>query len=384
MRILFCGLSGIPKSSSAPINRYMSIAQAMSANNEIIFINRIPIFDEKTQLNSEWRNSFRIIEATGIEYRPKSFFKRNFLKFFSFLFEYNKILQLNKEKKIDWVNVYTQYFGIYFFYFILSKILRFKIILHYVEFRSEIKGRNIILRINDYFFDKYAFFLCNKIIPISTFLNNRISKIRPNIKTIIIPPICDFAFFDSIIPESTENRYLVYCGSANYDEVILFIIESYLKITDKNNIDLHLIINGRITNPKIIELIESNKNKILIFSRLSYELLIAKYKGSLAQLIPLRATVQDYARFPQKICEYLASGRPIVTTNLGEIPNYFEDGRNAIVASGFDTDTYSQKLQWIINNPNKLESISENSYATGLNLFNTNSYNLKLEKFIEI
>jgi glycosyltransferase involved in cell wall biosynthesis len=361
----------------------MSIAQSMSANNEIIFMNRIPLLNEKTKLNSEWSNSFRIIEATGIEYRPKSFFKRNFLKLFSFLFEYNKILQLNNEKKIDWVNVYTQYFGIYFFYFLLSKILHFKVILHYVEFRSKIKGRNILYRINDYFFDNYAFSLCNKVIPISTFLNNRILKICPNNKTIIIPPICDFVFFDSIIPESTENRYLVYCGSANYDEVILFIIESYLKIKDKSNIDLHLIINGSITNPKILELIESNKNKILIFSRLSYEHLIAKYKGSLAQLIPLRDTVQDYARFPQKICEYLASGRPIVTTNFGEIPNYFEDGKNAIVASGFDTDTYSHKLQWVINNPNKLDRISKNSYATGVKLFNTNSYILKLEKFIK-
>lgn len=383
MRILFCGLSGIPNSSSAPINRYVSIAEAMSANNEIIIINRIPIFDEETQQNSEWNNSFRIIEATGVRYRPKTFLKRNFLKLFSFLFECNKILQLNKEKKIDWVNVYTQYFGIYFFYFLLSKILHFKIILHYVEFRSRIKGRNITLRINDYFFDNYAFFLCNKVIPISTFLNNRILKIRPDIKTIIIPPICDFIFFDSIIPESTESKYLVYCGSANYDEVILFTIESYLKIIDRSNIDLHLIINGRITNPKILELIESNKNRILIFSRLSYKRLIAKYKGSLAQLIPLRDTVQDYARFPQKICEYLASGRPIVTTNFGEIPNYFEDGKNAIVASGFDTDTYSQKLLWVINNPNKLDCISENSYSTGVRLFNTNSYNLKLEKFIE-
>jgi glycosyltransferase involved in cell wall biosynthesis len=383
MRILFCGLSGIPNKKSAPINRYMAIAQAMSVGNEIIFINRFPLYDVITRQIDE-NEPFKIIDATNCKYRPKSFLKRNLLKVTSFFQEYLLIKKLNKEIKINWLNIYTQFFGICFFYIILSKIFRFKTILHYVEFRSEIKGRSLLFKLNDYLFDHYAVYLCDRILPISSFINNHTLELKPKASTLVIPPICDFEYFDFFEPELSDKKYFVFCGSAGYVGIIQFIIESFLMIQEKNEINLQLVINGKITNQTILQLIEANKDRILIFSGLEYNVLIAKYKGSLAQLIPLRDTIQDCARFPQKICEYLASGRPIVTTNFGEIPHYFIDGKEAVISDEFNTTSFSKKLEWVLENQEKVKVISENSYALGLNLFNTKSYTSRFEKFLEV
>ncbi len=382
MRILFCGLSGIPNNSSAPINRYLAIAQALSDNNEVIFINRIPIISEENQLNWKNLNNIKIVDATGIKYRPKSFLKRNWLKLNSFRFEYKVISRLNKEKEIDWLNVYTQFFSISLFYFLLSKLFHFKIVLHYVEFRSEIKSRNFLYRINDYLFDKYSFSLCDKIMPISTFLNDHVKGIKPNSQTLIIPPLCDFVYCNSISSEIANRKYFVYCGSASYEEVLLFIIQSFLQIDHKKEVDLHLVISGKITNAIITNIIEENNESIKIFSKLDYEKLIAKYKGSLAQLIPLRNTIQDRARFPQKICEYLASKRPLITTNFGEMPHYFVDNENAIIADNFTLESFASKLQWAVNNQSQLVKIANESYKTGCNSFDINSSKLKLENFL--
>lgn len=382
MRILFCGLSGIPNKTSASINRYMAIGQAFSSNNEVIFINRFPLFKESEHQSSETYTSFKIIDATKTKFRSQSFFKRNIIKFSSFIYEYKTIREINKEKKIDWLNAYTQFFGILLFYFSLSKIFKFKTILHYVEYRSKFKKRNWFFRINDLLFDKFAVFLCDKIIPISTTLNSYILSLKQTASTLIIPPICDFKYFDSIKPEITEKRYFVFCASVFYEDVFLFIIESFLKLGNLEEINLHLVINGELTDQTVKQLIEANKERIFVFSNLEYTELIAKYKGSLAQLIPLRNSLQDSARFPQKICEFLASHRPIVTTGFGEINHYFTDNLNAIVATDYKISSYSKKMEWALYNPDKLQTIADNSYIFGCNHFDIQGYSSKIENFL--
>jgi glycosyltransferase involved in cell wall biosynthesis len=383
MRILFCGLSGIPNKASASINRYMALGQALSENNEIIYINRFPLFRSNDTQSFEKNHTYQIIDASNVKYRPSSFFKRNFIKLASFIYEFKTIRKLHKEKKIDWLNIYTQYFGIFMAYYIYSKIFKFKTVLHYVELRSSFNERSIPFRINDLLFDKIAIKLCDKIIPISTTLNNYVLSLKPTAQTLIVPPICDFDYFASIEPETTYHKYFVFCSSITYDEVILFVINSFLNMKEKD-VSLHLVINGKIGHQEIEHLIENNKNRIYLFSNLKYEELIAKYKGALAELIPLRNSMQDCARFPQKICEFLASKRPIITTSYGEIKNYFQDKKNAIISEKFEVETYSEQLDWAVKNQNNLNSISEESYRTGYNHFNIKSYSSKIDDFLRI
>lgn len=380
MRILFCGLSGIPNKASASINRYLAIGQALSEKNEIIYINRFPLFRNNFPQSPE-NNSFRIIDATNTKYRPESFLKRNFLKLTSFIYEFNTIRKLQKEKKIDWLNIYTQYFGIFLIYFAFSRIFKFKTILHYVELRSSFKERSLLLKINDLLFDKIAILLVDRIIPISTTLNNYVLSVKPMAKTFIIPPICDFDFFASIIPENSNQKYFVFCSSISYEEVILFVIQSFLKINHKE-VNLHLVINGKIENERINQILEENADRISLFYNLKYEDLIAKYKGSFAALIPLRNTMQDCARFPQKICEFLASNRPIITTSYGEINNYFQHKINAIISKEFEVDSFSENLDWAIDHQHELKRISEESFNTGYKYFNIKSYSTTIEDFL--
>jgi glycosyltransferase involved in cell wall biosynthesis len=382
MRILFCGLSGIPNKASASINRYMAIGQALSRKHEVIFINRFPLFKEIEQQSNEVNDLSKVIDATNIKYRPKSFIKRNFLKLTSFLHEYWTIRSLSKEQKIDWLNIYTQYFGILLFYYYLSKIFNFKTILHYVEFRSKSIDRSWIYWINDLLFDKFAVFLCDKIIVISTALNSYILELNHTSNTLIIPPICDFKYFDTIKPEITDRKYFVFCASVSYEDVFLFIIESFLKLSNQEEITLHLVTNGKLTNQEIKQLLEANKERISVFSNMEYKNLIAKYKGSMAQLIPLRNSLQDSARFPQKICEFVASQRPIITTGYGEINHYFTDNFNALIATDYNITNYSQKMEWVLKNPDKLQTIANNSYLSGLNYFDIHGYSQKIEKFL--
>jgi len=60
--------------------------------------------------------------------------------------------------------------------------------------------------------------------------------------------------------------------------------------------------------------------------------LLDLYGASRALLAPLFEDDTSRARFPTKLGEYLASGRPVVTSAVGEVPRYFVDGETAFVA----------------------------------------------------
>lgn len=55
-------------------------------------------------------------------------------------------------------------------------------------------------------------------------------------------------------------------------------------------------------------------------------------------------TVQAQYGFPTKLGEYLATGKPVVVTKVGEIPLYLRDGENAFLAEPNDVKSFAGKM----------------------------------------
>ena len=124
------------------------------------------------------------------------------------------------------------------------------------------------------------------------------------------------------------------------------------------------------------------RDHVRLFSNLKYSHLIHKYVHAKALLIPLTDSITDKARFPQKISEYLASGNPIITTNYGEVPFYFQDQKNALVANNYNVEEFASKFDFVVDNPEASVEIGKNGKATGLKFFDHNSYGAEIRKMI--
>jgi glycosyltransferase involved in cell wall biosynthesis len=202
-----------------------------------------------------------------------------------------------------------------------------------------------------------------------------------------IPAMCDFAEYKQI-QSSTTSPYIMYCGSIAYNEVIEFILEIYSSlIADKiYNGDLVLVISGSHDNnwKKIRAKIDTAGiiNNVLIKSNIPYSELLSLYKGADVLLIPLRKSIQDTARFPHKIGEYTASGRPIVSTNIGELKIYFKDGVSAILADDYTVSSYVGKLTKILPDKSTLDNIGKAGYTIGVENFDFHNQGVQLQKFI--
>jgi len=101
-------------------------------------------------------------------------------------------------------------------------------------------------------------------------------------------------------------------------------------------------------------------------------------------IVPLRPVMQDIAGFHHKIGEYTAAGKPIISTKLGELECYFQDGFSAILADEYTVDSYVSKLAEVITSSEKLKQIGNEGYKLGNKYLNYISYTAELKQFIDI
>ena len=336
----------------------------------------------------------RLNRVEGIPYvytsksvnRPDSFLKRNLNKMSGLVGEFS--LLRRKGKKINTAILYTPNFVELVYYRILSKMLGFKLIIQYVEYRSSIEYRlKSVYRFNDWLYDNYFYKFCDGAIAISEFLREHIiTRSNNKLPVLKLPVVCDFDGFSSN-SHVKESNYLMYCGTIAYVEVVEFIIEIFTKLkSDNHSVKLLMVISGKWEPgwAKLNSVLAANKYKdeIIIKSNIKYEELTSLYAKAEVLLIPLRDNIQDIARFPHKIGEYTASKRPILSNNLGELRFYFRDNESALLVDEYTVNSFVKKLDSVLESKDLLNNFGKAGYDVGIKNFDYKAQADELKRFI--
>lgn len=383
MNIYFVGLSGVPYKRRACDTRLLSFAEAfISMGNKVTILNRLPISTLKDRIvEKDITGQINLLELFNVE-PSRSLLIQIIRTIYSYPKEFVRLINLSKKTHIDILHLYTGHYIDFVHYYLISKFIGAKVVYQYVEVRSQIHRNKLYHKINGYLCDQLGYKLFNGVIAISTYIENHLKNLSPNLPTIKVPPICNFDYFDSIEKLDVNEPYILYCGSAGYFEVLSIMIDAYLNsIHAKNKFKLKLILNGTQEQKRKIQ--EFSSVNIDILGELSYNNLVMYYLGASALLIPIRNVIQDIARFPNKICEYTASKGLIITTKYGEIPYYFENDKNALIAKDFSVSAISEQLDIFSEmDYGKIMEIKMGAYQLGLTSFNISVYSNSLNSFL--
>jgi glycosyltransferase involved in cell wall biosynthesis len=383
------GISGFPVGSAA-INKCKSLYCGLLLEQvEFLIINNRPIHSVGSPYTIEMEgvtDGMRYVYTPLSPYKSKSFFGRRLSNFVGRVREATLLIRLCRKRQIDLAFYYPTNgsFLELIWYRTLSKLCGFKIIAHYVEYRTEFKGDYAWERLANRLYDKYFMRLVDAVLPISDFLIQHLNKKKYTGPYLKVPPLVDFSKFHTQ-PAVETPPYFFYVGTAAYLSAIEFILEAFDQL-GPNDFQLHLLVNGDADDLKKLQTSigrRTQKSRIKHFSNLSFEALIEKYAGASALLIALTDSVQDTARFPQKIAEYLASGNPVITTRNGEVPNYLTDGDTALVANHYDVREFSEKMNFVIQNPEVSKQIGARGRAIGLRFFDITSYRKPLRELAD-
>lgn len=378
MKIVFVGLAGVPYLGRACDSRLANTANMLAENAEVAILNRYSSSNVKTLDGINLSDNILLKEV--LKRRKTSGFFTALLFLVSIIIEPFIILRENNRRHIDWLHVYSGHYADFLFYYILARLIGAKVVYEYVEYRSEKPAKGLYHRVNNWLCDFHGAKIWDACIVISNYLSDCARHVNKKLPVIKVTPIGDFDFFDRINKNiDISDEYIMFCGHAGYFDVVKLIIDSYRNSQIRHTKKLLLVLGG---NDRQINKIREYYPDAIVKTKLPYEELIAYYKHAYALMIPLRDTIEDIARFPNKICEYTAAHGLIVTTNNGEMKYYFRNGVNAIVANDCTIESIAERLDEIDNGVYDISTIKSCSYKTGMENFSIDYYRTTLYQFL--
>jgi glycosyltransferase involved in cell wall biosynthesis len=261
---------------------------------------------------------------------------------------------------------------------LLSRVFGVRLIKFVAEYidNSEFGGSLIgLIQRASYFLNfKWLNKLSDKLIVFSFYLKDLYLKMGYNESNIIVQPnLTDFDFWK--IP-ATESKYtLGYSGAPYLKDGLsdLFGAISLLKRETNMKINL-LVIGDAVFGESLIPSLKEECARLgiaedVVFSGLVESTQVKQFLSECSILAITRpSTVQTKAGFPTKLGEYFAAGKPVLSTDFGDMKRYFRDGWDIIMAECGNTESIAERLMWMLSNPNELSEIADRGYNRAVEL----------------
>ncbi len=387
--VVYLGESGFPVGFGA-IQKMIMVSKALIEEGaQVSVICRKGSFDPDQERAIELKGNFEGIDyvyTSKTIYRPKGFWKRNIQKLKGIYGEYQTLRQFKKQNRLDAGIISCYHFGQVLLYLLYSYFLKFPVVYNYVEMARVLDSRKSFkLKINDFLFEKFLIPRMDGAFPISEVLIQQYKSLAPQKPFFKLPILCEFEKFDIKVPKPSRDFFL-FCGALSYRETVDFILAAYDLLPENNPVDLHLVLGGGsktdLENLKAYIATLKKSSQIKIFHNVAHSEIPKHYKPAKGLLIPMRPGLQDAARFPHKIGEYVASGNPMISINYGEVAHYFKDQVNALIAKFYTPEAFADKMQFVLDHPEEAQKIGEKGKALGLQAFNHLSYGKGILDFL--
>lgn len=278
-------------------------------------------------------------------------------------------------------------FGFFFFPFYLrlchiAKKCGYKKYLLYHEWNIKTSHPSFLAAFEDYLMTFTFGYFLDGILPISHFLEKKCKMFHK--PQMILPIMAEFKEEKSI---SSIGNHFSFCANVNYllrNKIIIEAFDSLHLI--KPECELCLVLFGK---EKEIEELQiyidtlNSKDNIFIKSKIPQKELMQLYRTSRALIIPLDPNnIADKARFSQKIAEYLCSARPIITNNVGEIPYYLQDRKDALIVD-YSVDGFTGAMKFVFDNEEEVKKIGQQGFIAGKEKFGVEKNSTRLISFIK-
>jgi glycosyltransferase involved in cell wall biosynthesis len=206
-------------------------------------------------------------------------------------------------------------------------------------------------------------------IVLSRFLRDHFVKLGLKEEQVCLQPhLVDMKNFEEVKNTpifSQEITSFGVLGSINHFNGITDLLIAYKNVSEKRQDVALVLIGGSEDDYKYCKDVAQKhqiKGRIDYVGKIHYNELAGIMKKCDVFILPRPATKEAIAGFPTKVGEFCSSVRPLIITNYGDIPLYFKDKYNALLANPGDPPSLASKMLFVLENREEAKKIAENGY----------------------
>ena len=207
------------------------------------------------------------------------------------------------------------------------------------------------------------------------FFDTHLKKYKKKIPVSVLNMMVEPDRYNSLANKN-EYKDIVYVGTMYGDkDGVYYLLEAFLKIY-QDYPDSRLILIGDNTKVSRMQKINhilskvSDCERIIFTGQLNRNEVIKWINSAYCLTLARPNNIQAKYGFPTKLGEYLATGKPVVITSVGDIPLFLKDGENAYIAKPDDVDSFADKLRECLDNPELAKLIGMKGKELVYNEFN--------------
>lgn len=206
-----------------------------------------------------------------------------------------------------------------------------------------------------------------------------------------VPILVDFDAFN--IPDSSQESpvpYIFHCGTL-YDKKDGFcdMLEAFGRAVSESGIKARFVSTGSPENAqhpeKIKEVIKAYKleEKVSFTGYIPREEISRLLSRAALVVINKPCNLQNKSNFSTKLGEYLAAGKPVIHTLVGEAVNYLKDRENACLVPCGDVSALSGAMTYYLTHPEDARRLGEAGRELCRSAFDFRSNGEKLLEFFQ-
>ncbi|RZK25175.1 MAG: glycosyltransferase [Flavobacterium sp.] len=198
-----------------------------------------------------------------------------------------------------------------------------------------------------------------------------------------MPVTVNFKYFQNTPTEvDRSNLKIFYGGSFGEKDGIEYLISAYGRICESYP-NVKLVLTGKGMGQDLVKV-----NSLIEKSSVKHNIIFPGYLETdsyyafmnRADIFCMTRVNSKFANagFPFKLGEFLATGKAVIATNVGDVPKYLSHNINALLISPNSVDELVQSITTLIENPEKILQIGKLGRKTAEENFDTEKVSEKL------
>jgi glycosyltransferase involved in cell wall biosynthesis len=198
--------------------------------------------------------------------------------------------------------------------------------------------------------------------------------LRKSAGSYILPMLVEVERFALATEMKPGFPYIAYCGSmeGEKDGVQDLVTAFSLIASDFPDVRLVLIGNSEFAGSEHLKNQISKTgldHRIIFTGRIERDALPGWLKGAQALVLARPNNKQAEGGFPTKLGEYLATGRPVVVTRTGEIPEFLTHLKDAFLAEPGHPEDVAEKLGMLLSDTDAAKTVGMEGFETAKRCF---------------